>query len=212
MTTDKRGNTRAWRSRWVVARPAVRAVLIGGFGMLLGAVALPATAGAAATLLNVVVKNTDANPVPVRGTVNVGNLPEAGPVEVIDDRQPFEARANADATGQFGATAIIPIPAGQQLTAEYLSVHVIVPDGQTATVSYNADTGAVGGFVPLVDQGLTDGPNGELLRHFSAAIPILDFHTGFFRVALSRDVPGNGAVPPGPGLLFAYLSGYLTPG
>jgi hypothetical protein len=67
------------RLRRTLPRPVLALLLIGAFvaGTTLG----PTVVSAASTAIqNVLVTNTAANPVPVAGTVNVGNLPATQPV------------------------------------------------------------------------------------------------------------------------------------
>jgi hypothetical protein len=190
-----------------MARRGAGAVLIGSVALAVGSVALRPAVAAASQMFHVIVDNTDENPVPVRGTVNVGNLPSS---EAAPKPAPFEARADTTLTPGIGfGSAFITIPAGQQLTAEFLSVKVIVPPDQVPQVSFNASDGATGGFVPLTFSGTTDGLNGPI-ANYTAALPIREFQTGTFAVALSRDLPQSFQYP-GDAHLSVYLSGYLNP-
>jgi hypothetical protein len=127
-----------------------------------------------------------------------------------DPHTPFKTRADASLVdGQFNARAGFAIPPGTLLVAQFMSVHVMLPPGQTPQVSFNADSGAVGGFIPLHAGGVTSTPFGPLAV-FVAALPILDYRTDSFAVDLSRSSPTVSAAP-GPARLSAFVSGFTVP-
>ena len=127
-----------------------------------------------------------------------------------DPRTPFKTRADASLSdGQFSASASFAVPEGTQLVAEFISVHVMLPPGQTPQVSFNADSGAVGGFIPLQAGGITSTPLGSLAV-FVAALPILDYRTDFFSVNLFRSSP-TVAAAPGVARLSVFVAGFTVP-
>ena len=127
-----------------------------------------------------------------------------------DPHTPFKARADASlGDGDFSATASFGVPEGTQLVAEFMSIHVMLPPGQTPQVSFNAGNGAVGGFIPLQPQGITSTPSGSL-SVFVAALPILDYRTDFFAVDLFRSSPTIAAAP-GIARLAVFVAGFTVP-
>ena len=127
-----------------------------------------------------------------------------------DPHTPFQTRVDASLVdGQFNATAGFQVPPGTQLVAQFISVHVMLPPGQTPQVWFNADSGAVGGSVPLQAQGVTSTPFGPLAV-FVAALPILYYETNFFRVGMARGSPAVTAAP-GVAELSAFVAGFTVP-
>jgi hypothetical protein len=84
----------------------------------------------------VLVVNSPSEPVPVTGTVNVGNLGDGPlPVRDVDNpaRQPVQADAFCDGTGATGCfTRIFEVPPGKRLVIEYASMQAGIPAGQVA--------------------------------------------------------------------------------
>jgi hypothetical protein len=131
-------------------------------------------------------------------------------VSLEDPHTPFQTRVDASLVdGQFNATAGFQVPPGTQLVAQFISVHVMLPPGQTPQVWFNADSGAVGGYVPLQAQGVTFTPFGALAV-FVAALPILYYETNFFSVGMARGSPAVTAAP-GVAELSAFVSGFTVP-
>ena len=127
-----------------------------------------------------------------------------------DPHTPFKTRADASLVdGQFSATAAFEVPEGTLLVAQFLSAHVMLPPGQTPQLSFNADSGAVGGFIPLQAGGVTSTPLGSLAV-FVAAVPILDYRTDLFAVDLFRSSPTVSAAP-GVARLAVFVSGFTVP-
>jgi hypothetical protein len=86
--------------------------------------------------VNVNVVNT---PLPVTGTISVGNLGDSPlPVRDVDNpaRQPVSATANcSESTGTNCEATIYSVPAGKRLVIEYVSFQARVPFGQVAYMS-----------------------------------------------------------------------------
>jgi hypothetical protein len=110
----------------------------------------------------VTVTNTSASPVPVNGTVDVGNLPATqavtgtvnvgnlpatqavtGSVTIVsDDPEPFQHEASGRLDEQFPAV-MFQVPAGKRLLIDYISVSVSAYAG---TIDPSAEiTGTYGG-------------------------------------------------------------------
>jgi hypothetical protein len=95
----------------------------------------------------VTVMNTSASPVPVTGTVNVGNLPATqavtGTVNIgNDDPQPFETEADGRLDTEFPAVTF-QVPAGKRLLVDYITVDISAYAG---TVDPSGEiTGVYGG-------------------------------------------------------------------
>jgi hypothetical protein len=127
-----------------------------------------------------------------------------------DPHTPFQMRADASLVdGQFNASASFGLPDDTLFVAQFVSLHVMLPPGQTPQASFNASGGAVGGFIPLQSQGTTATPFGPLAV-FVAATGVLDYATGFFSVDLSRSAPTTSSAP-GEARLSAFVSGFTVP-
>ncbi|KRA29873.1 MULTISPECIES: hypothetical protein [unclassified Nocardioides] len=196
-----------------------RAILALTFALLLGGLLFGGPgAHAAGALLNVIVANDSAHPVPVSGSVAVnntganpvpvtGNVGVSGSVAVADNREPFEKRVDlADAGGSVD-TGNFQVPAGKRLVVEFISASVNVPSGQTPLLSANAGTGALGFPIPVQLQGVGNGN-----AFYEGATPVLDFAApgSFYSITLERQLPAGGQVT-GDGGGYVYLSGYLIP-
>ena len=84
-------------------------------------------------------------PLPVTGTVTVGNLGDSPlPVRDVDNpaRQPVQARANCSVTIETGCLpTIYTVPAGKRLVIEYASMDANVPAGELAQLAIATRTG-----------------------------------------------------------------------
>jgi hypothetical protein len=110
-------------------------------------------------------------------------------VNVVDGRQPFETRLDAElASGSFSGSDGFTVPAGKRFVAEFIAVNVTLPPGQTPLVFANAHSGAVGFVIPLDLQG-THVSSVPTYNQFTGAHQILDFEAGggFYDVTLARD-------------------------
>jgi hypothetical protein len=131
-------------------------------------------------------------------------------VPLEDPHTPFQARTDVSLVEwQFYAQAFVQIPPGLQLVAQFISVQVSLPLGQTPFVSFNADSGAVGGYIPVQAAGVNPTSFGSLAV-FVAALPILDYATGLFDVELFRIEPDM-TQAPGVAFLSAFVSGFTVP-
>lgn len=192
----------------------IKIILLVAFGALLGALLVPTAATGAAAIIKVVVTNTNDNPVPVRGSVNVSGpqvggdpVPVTGSVDVEDNRQPFKERLDLTwPNGSFIADVEhFQVPAGKRLVVEFAAASATVPDGQLVLVSVNAGNGAIGYPIPLDRQGVGNGN-----AFYRGSAPALDFigPEGFIFPSAERQNPAGGAVP-GTASGWVFLSGYL---
>jgi hypothetical protein len=147
-------------------------VVLAAFGCVaLGFAAQPVAANAAA-ILHVFIDNDAAHPVPVNGTVNVGNtVPVSGTVTVANQApQPaivgeplsitrtFEVRDDACTSVVSGALDLYTVPAGKRLILDHVSVSAQVLDNGYARV-WLAD-GNARYFVPLSPPLFDTGSSG----------------------------------------------------
>lgn len=99
----------------------------------------------------VLVVNSPSEPVPVTGTVSVGNLGNSPlPVRDVDNpaRQPVQAHASCDGTGATGcSTSIFVVPPGKRLVIEYASMQAGIPAGQVALFEIQTIAGGASGSV-----------------------------------------------------------------
>lgn len=198
-------------------------ILLVTLAAMLGGLAAQPAANAASALINVVVTNDTAHPVPTRatgtttvgGTVEVGNssdepVPVSGSVSVADEREPFEVRLDFsldDGGFSYNTSDNFTVPAGKRLIVQFVSARFYVPQNQTPTLSANADSGATGYPVALQQQGLSNG-----LMIWSGSLSVLDFApAGTYFFDLSRAPTNQNASVPGSASGFVYLSGYLVP-
>ena len=180
--------------------------------LILGSAVLGATvlrepiAFAATPFTNVIVGNTDANPVPVR-------VQGTSSVQVADERTPFERRFDfVLEDGDFSDAAPgFTVPDGQRLVVEFISARVTLPLGQTPSIFVNSLGGATGYALPLDRQGVRDTSVGTF-NEFGVATPALEFEEsgGFYDVLLERQPDGSaGGNVNGRGTGSVYISGYL---
>ena len=158
-------------------------------GVLLAAVAVsivavPRGADAAATLLGVVVKNTDANPVPtkatgttaVSGSVSVDNLPAATPPPLWQGTPYAEYELNTDVT--FEECSDFPIPAGKGLYVTHVIADFDMPAASSGTASVKitpVDGTLVRIPMPVQQGGLTgqfDGNRQDYAGELDVDLPV----------------------------------------
>ena len=186
-------------------KAAIGAVLLLVVSAVLGATVLrEPIAIAASPFTNVIVANTNDNPVPTRqtGTANVA---------VVDDREPFEKRIDGNAgSGDFTARAFFTVPADKRLVVEFISVFVYLPKGQVPLVGVNADSGAQGFVMPMQLEG-TQASSAGTNDIYASAMKVLDFAEPgeFYDVFMARNDSTANVIPQGDATLTVYLSGYL---
>ena len=156
--------------------------------------------------LDVKVVNSTSEPVPIAGTINVGN-PEANPLPVRDvdnpARQPVHFAASCSVVkGGTCQRVIYVVPAGKRFVIEYASMEASLSDDRT----------------PLMRISTTVG--GQEVRHFLSippSVPGLGLPTSIGQQVRLYADPGTGVLVSGTVLdsagtaLFSFtISGYLV--
>jgi len=156
-----------------------RVWIFAGVGLLAAAIlSPPAIAAAEKAITDVFVTNTRANPVPVAGTVDVGNLPEtqavtveqSGPIAVdIGPRdhvpaEPFEASAflGAGIGGwPLDSQVLVEVPEGKTLVIEFVSAWFIAEPGLVPRLDISEGIVGVGGskhYVSMTQESTATAP------------------------------------------------------
>jgi len=115
-------------------------VALGGVSLLIGVIALVTprpTQGQGGDTVGptkpVKVVNTAAEPVPVTGTINVGNFGDSPlPVRDVDSPGRQLVRAGESCSGSGCSATVFTVPAGKRLVIEYASIEANIPLGKMA--------------------------------------------------------------------------------
>lgn len=149
------------------SRGVILVVIAGSF--TLGAIVGPAAVEAADKITEVLVTNSDSQPVPVKGTVTVANQPGIPPAPL-----PFQRDFKFSGTGLFvvfGET-LYTVPTGKSLTIEYgqisMANSVDVIDASFSVGCSIPQTGAVG----RASYELPAVPAGDHLKVFGGPMGI----------------------------------------
>jgi hypothetical protein len=189
----------AARSRAGVVLLAVGCLAVGGIA------GPPAVQAAQDKITAVLVKNTDAEPVPVKGTVTVANQPGVPPAPVPVQRS-FKVSESGALVG-FAET-VYTVPADKVLTVEYAQISVLnnvdIIDASLRVGCNVAQEGSVGQAsyeLPAVQAG-------DLLKVFGGPMKLHVPGGGCLRfVGTAQSPPSDG---PGVADVWGSITGYLS--